>query len=57
MKHTISTYMGIGLTVLAIGYFLYSVGWQAVNGVATGTQTTITAGVNKQTGTASGTAP
>jgi len=57
LKNTISTYMAIGLTVLAIGYFLYNVGWKAVDGVATGTTTTITNGVNQQTTTASGTAP
>ena len=57
MKKTITTFMSIALSVLAIGYFLYSVGWKAVDGVSTQTQTTITNGSNLQSGTASGTAP
>lgn len=49
--------MNLGLTVLAIGFFLYGVGWLAISGAASTTTTTITQGINKQTQTPTNTTP
>lgn len=57
MKSTISTFLGIGIAVLAIGYFLYNVGWKAIDGVSNTTTSTISSGVQQQTQTASATTP
>ena len=57
MKQTLATFMNLGLTVLAIGFFLYGVGWLAISGAASTTTTTITQGINKQTQTPTNTTP